>query len=354
MGQSRTTYTITIDNEPKELAAWRPGAGSKPIVALIPAYNEARFIGSLVIAVRAYVDMVVVIDDGSRDRTAAIAREAGAIVVRQPSNQGKAAAVNIGFNYVRRLNPSAVIMLDGDGQHCADDIPTVLEPILEGRADIVIGSRFLEVKSDIPAYRQVGQHGLTITTNLVSGVWVTDSQSGFRAFSAEALAFLSFSQGGFSLESEMQFLARDHRFRIVEVPIRVVYAERAKRSPIAHGMQVINGILRLVGQTRPLLFFGGSGVAMFLAGALLGLYVIDIYSKTLNLAVGLALVTVLFCVVGIILVFAGVILHSTRGLIIDLQRRVIQRLDDVTEQPERTRGPQGRGAQDEQALELGL
>src|SRR3954451_7486812 len=203
-------------------------------VALIPAYNERRFIGSMVLAVRQFVDLVVVVDDGSSDNTAEIAQRAGATVVRHTLNQGKATAVNTGFSFIRQMCPRAIVMIDGDGQHCPNDIPTVLAPILDGCADVVIGSRFLQVKSAIPAYRQVGQHGLTLMTNLASGVSVSDSQSGFRAFSTRALEQLSFSQGGFSIESEMQFQAREHGLRVVEVPIEVIYAEPAKRNPIKH------------------------------------------------------------------------------------------------------------------------
>ena len=297
-----------------------------PKVALIPAYNEERFIGSLVLAARAHVDHVVVVDDGSRDSTVEIAKMAGAIVVQHQTNQGKAAGVNTGFAYIRRLDPSAVVMLDGDGQHSADDIPTVLAPVMEGVADIVVGSRFLEVKSDIPIYRQVGQHGLTLATNLASGVRVSDSQSGYRAFSARALDELSFGQGGFSIESEMQFQARDHELRIVEVPIKVIYAERAKRNPFSHGMQVINGILRMVGQTRPLLYFGLAGVTLFMLGAALGLYMIDIFTRTRTLAVGYGLITVMLCVMGMLLFFAGVMLHSTREMMVELRRSLVERL----------------------------
>lgn len=309
-------YTVETDRNERHVSR------SHPIVALIPAYNESRFIGSLVIACRPYVDLVVVIDDGSRDKTAAIARQAGATVVRLNVNQGKAMAVNIGFSYVRQLQPRAVVMLDGDGQHSAEDIPQVLAPIIADQADVVIGSRFKEVKSDIPAYRQIGQHGLTITTNLASGVWVSDSQSGFRAFSAVSLEQLSFSQGGFSLESEMQFLARQHKFRIVEAPITVVYAEKAKRNPFTHGMQVINGVMRLMGQTRPLLFFSGSGLFISLAGLLLGVYVADMYNLTHVLAIGHALIVVLLCIVGVVLFFSGSILHSMRGMMLDLRRSI--------------------------------
>jgi glycosyltransferase involved in cell wall biosynthesis len=303
-----------------------------PTVALIPAFNEERFIGSLVLTVQSYVDHVVVVDDGSSDRTVEIARKAGATVVQHKVNQGKAAAVNTGFTYVRRLRPAVLVMLDGDGQHCADDIPQMLLPVRNGDADVVVGSRFMSIKSDIPAYRKVGQHGLTLVTNLASGVSISDSQSGFRAFSARALEQLSFSQGGFSIESEMQFLVREHRLRVLEVPIKVIYAEPAKRNPVSHGMQVLNGILRLVGQIRPLLFFGLSGLVTLLAGLALGLHIVDIYARTQTLAIGYGLLMVMLCVIGMLLVFVGLVLHSTRGMLLELRRSMLDRIDGQAEQ----------------------
>jgi len=296
------------------------------VVALIPAYNEERFIGSLVLAVQAHVDKVVVVDDGSADRTTEIAQKAGAIVVQHTRNQGKAAAVNTGFQYLRQLAPAAVVMLDGDGQHSADDIAAVLGPVLSGKADIVVGSRFLEVKSDIPVYRQIGQHGLNLVTNLTSGVNLSDTQSGFRAFSQHAVERLSFSQSGFSIESEMQFQVRDHQLRVLEVPICVTYAEPAKRNPVRHGMQVLHGILQLVGQTRPLLFFSWAGMALLASGAGLGAHIIQTYARTQNLAVGYSLITVMMCVIGMLLLFAGIILHSVRGMLLELQQHMAQRI----------------------------
>ncbi len=305
----------------------------RPTIALIPAHNEERFIGSLVLAAQEYVDQVIVVDDGSGDQTATIAQRAGAVVLRHAVNQGKAGAINTAFQYMRQLRPAAVVMLDGDGQHCADDIPTVLAPVLAGDADIVVGSRFLDVRSDIPAYRQVGQHGLTLLTNLASGVSISDSQSGYRAFSPDAIEALTFGQGGFSLESEMQFLAGEHRLRVAEVPVKVVYAEPAKRNPVSHGMQVVNAILRLVGQTRPLLFFSAAGLVVLLLGIGLGLNVVDIFFRTHELAIGYALITVMLSVIGALLLFAGIILHSTRGMLTDLNKRLIERLTPL---PQRT------------------
>jgi glycosyltransferase involved in cell wall biosynthesis len=305
-----------------------PSAERQPrlTVALIPAHNEERFIGSLVLAAQEHVDQVIVIDDGSGDQTAAIARRAGAVVLRHAINQGKAGAINTAFQYMRQLRPAAVVMLDGDGQHCADDIPAVLAPVLAGDADIVVGSRFLDVRSDIPAYRQVGQHGLTLLTNLASGVSISDSQSGYRAFSLDAIEALTFGQGGFSLESEMQFLAGEHHLRVAEVPVKVVYAEPAKRNPVSHGMQVVNAILRLVGQTRPLLFFSAAGLVVLLMGAGLGLNVVNIFINTHELAIGYALITVMLSVIGTLLLFAGIILHSTRGMLVEFRRGVIERM----------------------------
>lgn len=304
------------------------------VIALIPAFNEERFIGSMVLAARAYVDYVIVVDDGSADQTQAIAELAGAMVIRHTVNLGKAAAVNTGFAYARKLRPLAMVMLDGDGQHSVGDISAVLAPIFANEADIVLGTRFSEVKSDIPIYRQVGQHGLTLATNLTSGVWVSDSQSGFRAFSQRAIELLNFSKGGFSVESEMQFLIRDHQLRFVEVPIRVIYAEPAKRSPLKHGMQVVNGIMQLVGQARPLLFFSGSGLLILISGFLSGSYLVDMYARTQYLAIGFGLLTMILCVVGVLLFFAGIILHSTRGMILDLRQNIVSYAEELRRQAE--------------------
>jgi len=290
-------------------------------IALIPAYNEARFIGSVVLQTLQYVDNVIVIDDGSSDTTADTARAAGADVLSMPQNMGKARAVSEGIRYIRRLQPTAVVMIDGDGQHDPKQIPTMLAPIEEGKADIVIGSRFVGIKSKIPRWRIFGQHALTVATNVASGVHTTDSQSGFRAFSADTLPYLDFYAEGFSIESEMQFIAAEQELRLAEVPISVVYEEPPKRNPIRHGLQVINGIMRLVGQMRPLLFFGLSGSLILGAGLLVGMWVVQIGHISSQLAMGYALLSVLLCLIGVISLATGVILHSIRALVVDWLQR---------------------------------
>ncbi len=283
-----------------------------PRVALIPAHNEERFIGSVVLKARRYVDIVIVVDDGSDDETAELAEAAGAVVIRQ-DNKGKAGAINTGLEQARTLNASALVLLDGDGQHDPSDIPALLHPILEGSADMVVGSRFMGVESDIPRWRVAGQHALTAATNLASGVTLTDSQNGFRALSPRALQNLKFRTSGFSVESEMQFLIKQYDLAVDEVPISVNYDEGPKRNPVPQGIQVLNGILRMVGQNRPLFFFGTPGALILAIGLYLAVDVVDRYSLYSQLAVGRAIMSMTLCIGGLLTIFTGVILHTIRA-----------------------------------------
>jgi glycosyltransferase involved in cell wall biosynthesis len=308
------------NNRVKEIVT-HPTNGSKNTlrkrIALIPAYNEARFIGSVVLQTHCYVDQVVVVDDGSTDKTAEVAKAAGAFVLSmdQDQNMGKAKALSKGFEHIKKLKPTAVVMIDGDGQHNPSQIPNLLAPIEADEADMVIGSRFVGIESEIPKWRIVGQHALTVATNLASGVHSTDSQSGFRAFATHVLPLLDFRAKGFSVESEMQFIAREHKLRVAEVPISVVYEEPSKRNPVAHALQVLNGVLRLVGQSRPLLFFGMPGLTFLLSGLGIGVWVVSIFQKRKELATGYALICVLCSIIGGIGLATGLILHSIRSLL---------------------------------------
>lgn len=188
-------------------------------VAVIPAYNEERFIGSVVIKACKYADAVIVVDDGSSDATAEIARLAGATVVQHEQNAGKGAALSTGLRKARELHPAAVVVLDADYQHRPREIGQVTAPVLAGEADIVIGSRYLSNGSNTPTHRVWGHRVFNLMTNGASGVAVSDSQSGFRAFSPAALEAIAFRSNGFSVESEMQFIAKEQGLRMVEVPI---------------------------------------------------------------------------------------------------------------------------------------
>ena len=295
--------------------------GSSKILAIIPAYNEERFIGSVVLKVRQHAASVIVVDDGSTDGTAEIAESAGAIVVKHAENKGKGAALNTGFQRARQLKPEVLVLLDADGQHLPEEVPLLIAPVLRGEADIVIGSRYLQKRSRVPAHRVWGHRAFNWLTNVISGTQITDSQSGYRAFSARALELVSFNSESFSVESEMQLLARQHNLRLAEVSVTIRYPDRPKRSVIAHGLTVLNGILRLISQHRPLFFFSVPGALLLLAGLAWGAWVVILYRLHQELAVGYALISVLLSIVGTLAVFTGIILHSVRTLLLELVRR---------------------------------
>ncbi len=295
------------------------------VVAVIPAYNEEKYIASLVLKVRRHADRVLVVDDGSRDLTGLLAVEAGATVVTHPANQGKGAAIRTGLREALELGGQAVVLLDGDGQHRAEHVGAIVAPVLAGEADMVVGSRFIgrDARRNVPGWRVFGQFALNVATRICSGVGLTDSQSGFRALSRDAALLMSerLSSRGFSVESEMQFIAPEHGLRVVETPIAVDYDVPLKRNPVSHGLSVLNGLLRLVAQARPLLFISAPGLVLLMSGLLLGLAVMDIYNTTLQFAIGYALLTVLLVETGLLGLFVGIMLHTMRAFFLETGRR---------------------------------
>lgn len=294
------------------------------ILAVIPAYNEERFIASTVLRVRKLISRVVVIDDGSRDATAALAAEAGAEVLRLPQNQGKSAALQAGFQFASSQNLAAVVVIDADGQHIPEELPRLLAPILERQADIVIGSRYLQNASHVPRSRVFAHRFFNFLTGIASGETVTDSQSGFRALSPRAVSLMQFQSSRFAVESEMQFIAHQNQLKVVEVPVTICYPDPPKRSATLQGVEVLNKLLFIVGQYRPLLFFGISGMLILLSGITGGVIVVDIYRRSQQLAVGYAMVSVLLSILGTVGLSTGLILHSVRGLLMQFRSDFMQ------------------------------
>lgn len=241
-------------------------------VALIPAFNEELTIGTVVSLTKQHVDEVVVINDGSKDQTARVASLCGAHVISLEKNQGKAAAVMAGFNYALQQNYKFVVMLDGDGQNIPDQIPNLLQPLLDKEADLVIGSRFLTKGEKIPIYRQFGQKVLNEATNAGSSSKVSDTQSGFRSMNRKALeSMVKITSTGYGIETEMINKASDAGIKVKEVSISVRYdvPHGHKKNFITHGVGLFSTIINSLTYRRPLFFFGSIGTLFLLIGSLI-------------------------------------------------------------------------------------
>jgi len=284
------------------------------IVAAIPCLNEERYIGSVVLKTKKFVDRVIVIDDGSNDATAEVAAAAGASVHKHGENRGYGAAIRSALAKGRQLRADVLVTLDGDGQHDPNDIPKLIKPLLDGETDVVVGSRFLGKGSRPPFYRRLGLRVLTTATNLGSGQKVSDSQSGFRAYSSKALKELNLAESGMSATSEIQFAISKSGLRVAEVPIDVSYVGRAKRSPIGHGVGVLTRLLVLFSLKQPLLLFGTPGVVLMASGLAFGIRVLARYSETRELAVGNALGMILLFLAGLLALFSGLMLQAMKEL----------------------------------------
>ncbi len=290
-------------------------SADKPkIIAGMPAYNEGRYIGTMVLNTRQYVDEVIIVDDGSADDTSQIARLAGAEVVRHPHNRGYGAAILSIFAAAREKNPDILIILDADSQHNPGEIPNIIQPILNG-ADIVIGTRRKQ-PGGIPLYRRLGQKVISGSINILSKNHVSDTECGFRAFSRKAIFALDLKENGMAISAETIAEAARCNLKISEVPISVTYRKDSSTlNPVTHGLSVLMRIVAMISEGRPLFFFGLAGVIMMLAGLAAGFVTIRFYSQSGVVSIGWALVAFFLVILGALSFFNGLTLHAMYSII---------------------------------------
>ena len=282
---------------------------SKPrVAAAIPAFNEEQYIGTVVLKTRQYVDETIVVDDGSTDQTAKIARLAGAIVVEHKHNQGYGATIKTILAEAKKRDISILVLLDGDSQHNPDEIPELIKPISEG-FDLVIGSREQQ-ENDIPGYRRLGQRIIARFSRVLSGENLSDSESGFRVFSRKAIELLELKENGMAISAETISRATEKGLKITERPISVKYtADGSTLNPVAHGVGVLSRIIAMISERRPLFFFGWGGAILVILGVLAGIRDFGIVISGGVALTRYALVSVLLLVIGISSVFTGIILN---------------------------------------------
>jgi glycosyltransferase involved in cell wall biosynthesis len=213
------------------------------IWVIVPAYNEGPRLGTTLASLCPLWPNVVVVDDGSRDDTAAVARRHPVWLLRHIINRGQGAALQTGIDFALECNAEILVTFDSDGQHDASEIGKLIEPVRKGDADVALGSRFLGGAVGIPPGRRLVLRLGVLFTRIFSGIRVSDTHNGFRAFSRSAATRLRLNQDRMAHASEI--LDRIHQLglRFVEVPVTIRYFDET----LAKGQSSWNAI-RIVGQ----------------------------------------------------------------------------------------------------------
>jgi len=282
------------------------------IIVGIPAFNEEKNIAVLIIQLKKIADKIIVCNDGSTDLTSKIAEELGATVINHEKNLGYGAAIRSIFLKSRDLDGDILVTFDADGQHRIEDIDKVINPIINGESDLVIGSRFLdEGEKEVPQYRKVGIKIITKITNATIKKQLTDSQSGFRAYSKKILNELNPSELGMGISTEILIKASTKNFRISEVPIKIIYkGDTSTHNPISHGSSVLFSTIKYTSIEHPLKFYGVPSVILFAIGLFLTYYSVEYYADIGRLNTNLTLVSAGVMLTAIVLSVAGILLYS--------------------------------------------
>jgi glycosyltransferase involved in cell wall biosynthesis len=300
-----------------EIEAIEIGVLAKPFVVVgIPAFNEEKTIASVILETKKFARKVIVCDDGSTDYTAKIAEGLGADVVRHERNAGYGASIKSLFMRARELNADIFVTLDADGQHAPNEIPCVIKPILEGTADVVIGSRFVneDGTKEMPLYRQFGAKLITKLVNGSSKNGVTDAQSGFRAYSHQALDCLNFFEVGMGASVEILLKASKHDLRILEVPSTCKYnngdVATSTENPVTQGIGVVMSLIRLIVEEKPLVLLGIPGLLCLFAGAAFGAWMLQVYALQHQIETNIALASVAFILIGFFMLSTAITLYA--------------------------------------------
>lgn len=282
----------------------------------IPAYNEEKSIAAIILKLKKKYETIIVCDDGSSDLTGSIANELGATVITHKKNSGYGAAIRSIFLKARELKIDALVTFDADGQHRIEDIDLVLQPLKEKSADIVIGSRFLHNDSNVPKYRKVGIKIITNLANVAAGLKISDSQSGFRAYNNKVLEEINPSDFGMGISTEILIKAKKMNFRIIEVPIVILYeGDTSTHNPVTHGTSVILSTMKYVSIERPLSFYGIPGFILFSIGIFFTVWTLQIFSESRQIITNVALIGMGGLILGTLCIMTAIILYSTVSVV---------------------------------------
>ena len=278
----------------------------------IPAYNEEKNIASIIVKLKKITQKIIVCNDGSTDLTGEIAQKLGAIVINHPKNLGYGSGIRSIFQKAKEIDSDILVTFDADGQHQVEDIKKVTEPILKNKADIVIGSRFLENKNvRAPEYRKIGIKLITKVTNSTLKEKITDSQSGFRAYNKDVLSKLELGDIGMGISTEILIKASSRGFKITEVPINILYeGNTSSHNPVSHGTSVLISTIKYISIEHPLKFYGIPSLIFFAVGLTFTFLSVQYYAEIGRLNTNLTLVAAGTILIGIILIITTILLYS--------------------------------------------
>ena len=277
----------------------------------IPAYNEEKNIASVISKLKKHADTIIVCDDGSDDLTGEISKQLGAIVIKHEKNSGYGAAINSIFQKAKEIDTEILVTFDADGQHKVDDIQNVISPIKENVADLVIGSRFLGQKSNVPGYRKIGIKVITKVTNASIKKELTDSQSGFRGYNKKVLENISPLDTGMGISTEILIKASKKDLRITEVPIEISYeGKTSTHNSVSHGTSVLISTIKFTSIEHPLKFYGIPSLIFFSIGLVFTYLAVDYYVEIGRLNTNLTLIGAGTILIGIILLISAILLYS--------------------------------------------
>jgi glycosyltransferase involved in cell wall biosynthesis len=277
----------------------------------IPAYNEEKNIASIITKLKKITDSIIVCDDGSSDMTAEISKNLGATVISHKKNMGYGVAINSIFQKAKELNIDLLVTFDADGQHRVEDIEKVVEPIKNNTADLVIGSRFLDKKSNVPNYRKIGIKVITKITNVSIKKKLTDSQSGFRAYNKQVLSQISPSDIGMGISTEILIKSSSKGLRIMEVPVTILYSgDTSTHNPVSHGTSVLLSTIKFTSIEHPLKFYGIPSVIFLIIGGIFTTLAIQYYIDVGRLNSNLTLIGGGTVLIGIIFLICAILLYS--------------------------------------------
>ncbi|AKB76638.1 dolichyl-phosphate beta-D-mannosyltransferase related protein [Methanosarcina horonobensis HB-1 = JCM 15518] len=307
---NNTQYSAHIENQRfREFS-------SQNITAILPVCNEEVSIGSIVLLTRLYADNVVVIDDGSTDRTTEVAKKAGAQVIVHKFNQGKAEALKTGFKIAVDLGADIIVTMDLNSQHNPADIPKLVAPIIKGDAEIVNGSRYLNHpgKND-SIYRRIGHTMQDTTAKMNLNLGITDTQSGFRAYAASTKDIFRFSGKKIAIENEMLADAGRSGIRITEVEIGAYNnSETSIRNPAKYMLGTLKTVVEDIENNRPLYLYSVPGFALATCGFYMGFKFMEaFFLGSANLNFGHTFLMVFLALIGVYMTLKGIVAHSMEG-----------------------------------------